>query len=41
VASVFIFSQVESDNTPGAAAVAVVLMGISLLVLLAIRRAGR
>jgi sulfate transport system permease protein len=41
VASVFIFSQVESDNTPGAAEVAVVLMAISLVVLFAIRRVGR
>jgi sulfate transport system permease protein len=41
VASVYIFSQVESDNTGGAAAVAVVLMAISLLVLFAIRWAGR
>jgi sulfate transport system permease protein len=41
VASVFIFNQVESDNTPGAAAVAVVLMAISLVVLLVIRRLGR
>jgi sulfate/thiosulfate transport system permease protein len=41
VASVFIFSQVESDNTAGAAAVSVVLLGISVLVLLALRRVGR
>jgi sulfate/thiosulfate transport system permease protein len=34
-ASVFIFSQVESDNVAGAAAVSVVLLAISLLVLLA------
>jgi sulfate transport system permease protein len=34
-ASVFIFSQVESDNTTGAAAVSVVLLGLSLVVLLA------
>jgi sulfate/thiosulfate transport system permease protein len=33
-ASVFIFSQVESDNVTGAAAVSVVLLLISLLVLL-------
>jgi sulfate transport system permease protein len=32
---VFIFSQVESDNVTGAAAVSVVLLAISLLVLLA------
>jgi sulfate transport system permease protein len=37
VASVYIFSQVESDNIAGAAAVSVVLLGLSLLVLLAIR----
>ena len=41
VASVFIYSQVESDNTAGAAAVSVVLLGISVLVLLALRRVGR
>jgi sulfate/thiosulfate transport system permease protein len=41
VASVFIFSQVESDNTAGAAAVSVVLLGISVLVLLGLRRVGR
>jgi sulfate/thiosulfate transport system permease protein len=34
-ASVFIFSQVESDNVTAAASVSVVLLGISLLVLLA------
>ncbi len=34
-ASVFIFSQVESDDVTGAAAVSVVLLAISLLVLLA------
>jgi len=33
-ASVFIFSQVESDNVAGAAAVSVVLLGLSLAVLL-------
>jgi sulfate transport system permease protein len=37
VSSVYIFSQVESDNIAGAAAVSVVLLGLSLLVLLAIR----
>jgi sulfate transport system permease protein len=40
VASVFIFSQIESDNPTGAAAVSVVLLVISLLVLLAIRSLG-
>jgi len=34
VASVYIFNQVQSDNTPGAAAVATVLIVISLAVLL-------
>jgi sulfate/thiosulfate transport system permease protein len=41
VASVFIFSQVESDNVTGAAAVSVVLLAISFLVLLAIGAASR
>jgi sulfate/thiosulfate transport system permease protein len=41
VSSVYIFKQVESDNADGAAAVAVVLLGVSLLVLLAIRGLGR
>jgi sulfate/thiosulfate transport system permease protein len=41
VASVYIFGQIESDNTTGAAAVSVVLLAISMLVLLAIRRLGR
>jgi sulfate transport system permease protein len=41
VASVFIFSQVESDNTRGAAAVSVVLLLISVLVLIGLRRIGR
>jgi sulfate transport system permease protein len=41
VASVFIFSQVESDNTTGAASVSVVLLLISVLILLALRRFGR
>src|SRR5205823_2202783 len=41
VASVFIFSQVESDNTVGAASVSVVLLLISVLVLMGIRRLGR
>jgi sulfate transport system permease protein len=35
-ASVFIFSQVESDNVAGAAAVSVVLLALSLVVLLVI-----
>jgi len=34
VASVFIYSQIESDNQSGAAAVATVLLGVALLVLL-------
>ena len=37
VSSVYIYSQVESDNVGGAAAVAVVLLGISLAVLIGIR----
>ena len=41
VASVFIFKQIESDNPIGAAAVSVVLLVISLLVLIAIRGLGR
>ena len=36
VASVYIFGQIESDDPIGAAAVAVVLLGVSLLVLLAL-----
>ena len=36
VASVYIFGQIESDNVTGAAAVSVVLLGISLAVLFAI-----
>jgi sulfate/thiosulfate transport system permease protein len=38
VASVFVFKQIESDNPGGAAAVSVVLLGLSLLVLLAMKR---
>jgi sulfate transport system permease protein len=41
VASVFIFSQVESDNIKSAAAVSVVLLVISLLVLLAMGALSR
>jgi sulfate transport system permease protein len=37
VSSVFIFKQIESDNATGAAAVAVVLIGVSLLMLIALR----
>ena len=40
-ASVFIFSQVESDNVAGAAAVSVVLLGLSLAVLLAMGYVSR
>jgi sulfate transport system permease protein len=36
VASVFIYNQIESDNTVGAAAVSVVLLAISFTVLLAV-----
>ena len=39
VASVYIFGQIESDNTTGAAAVSVVLLLLSLVVLLGIRGA--
>jgi sulfate transport system permease protein len=42
VASVFVYGQIESDDVAGAAAVSVVLLAISLVVLLALRRgAGR
>jgi sulfate transport system permease protein len=41
VASVLVYGQIESDAVAGAAAVSVVLLGISLVVLLAIRRLGR
>jgi sulfate transport system permease protein len=41
LASVYIFGQVESDDPIGAAAVSVVLLGISLLVLLAMAFLGR
>jgi sulfate transport system permease protein len=41
VSAVYIFKQVESDNTDGAAAVAVVLLLVSLVVLAAIRALGR
>jgi sulfate/thiosulfate transport system permease protein len=40
VASVYIFGQIESDNTTGAAAVSVVLLALSLLVLIGIRALG-
>jgi sulfate transport system permease protein len=40
VASVFVFKQIESDNSGGAAAVSVVLLLLSLLVLIAIRWLG-
>jgi sulfate transport system permease protein len=41
LASVYIFGQVESDDPIGAAAVAVVLLGLSLAVLLVIAMVGR
>jgi sulfate transport system permease protein len=41
VASVFIFGRIESDAVTSAAAVSVVLLALSLLVLLAIRGLGR
>ncbi len=37
VSSVYAYKQIESDNITGAAAVSVVLLGLSLLVLLALR----
>jgi sulfate transport system permease protein len=40
VASVFVFKQIESDNPGGAAAVSVVLLVLSLVVLVAIRGLG-
>jgi sulfate transport system permease protein len=40
VASVFVYKQIESDNPGGAAAVSVVLLLLSLLVLVAIRGLG-
>jgi sulfate transport system permease protein len=40
VASVFVFKQIESDNPGGAAAVSVVLLLLSLLVLVGIRGLG-
>jgi sulfate/thiosulfate transport system permease protein len=40
VASVFVYKQVESDNAGGAAAVSVVLLALSLIVLVAIRWLG-
>jgi sulfate transport system permease protein len=41
LASVFIFGQIESDNTTGAAAVSVVLLLVSLAVLVAISALSR
>jgi sulfate transport system permease protein len=41
VASVFIFGQIESDRVVGAAAVSVVLLAVSLLVLMSISVASR
>jgi len=41
VASVFVYKQIESDNPIGAAAVSVVLLVLSLLVLVAIRGVER
>ena len=40
VASVFIFGQIESDNTTGAAAVSVVLLLLSVIILIGIRGLG-
>jgi sulfate/thiosulfate transport system permease protein len=41
VASMFIFKQIESDNPIGAAAISVVLLMISLIILVGIRALGR
>ena len=41
VASMFIFKQIESDNPIGAAAISVVLLVISLVILIGIRALGR
>jgi sulfate transport system permease protein len=41
VASMFIFKQIESDNPIGAAAISVVLLVLSLMVLFGIRALGR
>ena len=41
VASVFIFGQIESGNTTGAAAVSVVLLAISLAILIALGAVAR
>jgi sulfate/thiosulfate transport system permease protein len=41
VASMFIFKQIESDNPIGAAAISVVLLVLSLVVLIGIRGLGR
>ena len=41
VASVFIYGQIQSDNVSGAAAVSIVLLGVSLLILVAIGCLGR
>jgi sulfate transport system permease protein len=41
LASVFIYKRIQSDDPSGAAAASVVLLAVSLLVLVAIRLAGR
>lgn len=41
VSSVYLFSQIELDNTPGAAAVSVVLLVISVIVVAGIQLLGR
>jgi sulfate transport system permease protein len=41
LAPIFIFSQIESDNVTGAAAVSVVLLVLSFLLLLGVAAAGR
>jgi sulfate transport system permease protein len=41
VSSVFIFNQIEFGNTSGAAAVSVVLLGVSLILLAVVSLAQR
>jgi sulfate/thiosulfate transport system permease protein len=41
VASVFIYNQIQIDNVPGAAAVSVLLLALSLLILIALNALNR
>jgi len=41
VAAVFIYGQIQSDNVSGAAAVSIVLLAVSLLILIGIGLLGR